>query len=116
MITFVCTPSYPTIMSTVAMGTVHFRSAIDFIFEDKNSLHLRGPNERFGTYENLSCGVARCVKLAPGVLVKCEHNFFILKLSTLNVLISWIIENERTQMSLLRKNVKSVHVDFLYCL
>ena len=33
-----------------------FHSAIEFIFEDKNSLHFWGPNERFGTHEKLSCG------------------------------------------------------------
>ena len=35
-----------------------FHSAIEFIFEDKNSLHFWGPNERFGTHEKLSWG--RC--------------------------------------------------------
>ena len=29
-------------------------SANKFIFEDKNSLHFWGPNERFGTHEKLS--------------------------------------------------------------
>ena len=33
-----------------------FHSAIEFIFEDKNSLHFWGPNERFGTHEKLSWG------------------------------------------------------------
>ena len=33
-----------------------FHSAIELIFEDKNSLHVWGPNERFGTHEKLSCG------------------------------------------------------------
>ena len=33
-----------------------FHSAIEFIFEDKNSLHFCGPNERFGTHEKLSWG------------------------------------------------------------
>ena len=33
-----------------------FHSAIEFIFEDKNSLHFWGPNEQFGTHEKLSCG------------------------------------------------------------
>ena len=33
-----------------------FHSAIEFIFEDKNSLHFWGPNERFGTHEQLSWG------------------------------------------------------------
>ena len=33
-----------------------FHSAIEFIFEDKNSLHFLGSNERFGTHEKLSCG------------------------------------------------------------
>ena len=33
-----------------------FHSAIEFIFEDKNSLHFWGPNERFGTHEKLSGG------------------------------------------------------------
>ena len=50
------------------METMHFfHSAIEFIFEDKNSLHFWGPNERFGTHEKLSWG-ARYVKLAPGVM------------------------------------------------
>ena len=40
----------------VAMETMHFYSAIEFIFEDKNSLHFWGPNERFGTHEKLSWG------------------------------------------------------------
>ena len=31
-----------------------FHSAVEFIFEDKNSLHFWGPNERFGTHEKLS--------------------------------------------------------------
>ena len=31
----------------------------------KNSLHFRGPNERFGTHEKLSWGASK-VKLAPG--------------------------------------------------
>ena len=31
-----------------------FHSAIEFIFEDKNSLYFWGPNERFGTHEKLS--------------------------------------------------------------
>ena len=31
-----------------------FHSAIEFIFEDKNSLHFWGPNERFGTHKKLS--------------------------------------------------------------
>ena len=39
------------------METMHFfHSAIKFIFEDKNSLHFCGPNERFGTNEKLSWG------------------------------------------------------------
>ena len=29
-----------------------FQNAIEFILYDKNSLHFRGPNERFGTHEN----------------------------------------------------------------
>ena len=33
-----------------------FHSAIEFIFEDKNSLCFWGPNERFGTHEKLSWG------------------------------------------------------------
>ena len=33
-----------------------FHSTIEFIFEDKNSLHFWGPNERFGTHEKLSWG------------------------------------------------------------
>ena len=33
-----------------------FHSAIEFISEDKNSLHFWGPNERFGTHEKLSWG------------------------------------------------------------
>ena len=33
-----------------------FHSAKEFIFEDKNSLHFWGPNERFGTHEKLSWG------------------------------------------------------------
>ena len=33
-----------------------FHSAIEFIFEDKNSLHFWGPDERFGTHEKLSWG------------------------------------------------------------
>ena len=45
-----------------------FHSAIEFIFEDKNSLHFWGPNERFGTHEKLSWGVQGRSKLAPGVL------------------------------------------------
>ena len=31
----------------------------------KNSLHFRGPSERFGTHEKLSWGASK-VKLAPG--------------------------------------------------
>ena len=37
-----------------------FHSAIKFIFEDKNSLHFWGPNERFGTHEKLSWGGGGC--------------------------------------------------------
>ena len=37
-----------------------FHSAIEFIFEDKNSLHFWGPNERFGTHEKLSWGGGGC--------------------------------------------------------
>ena len=33
-----------------------FHGAIEFIVEDKNSLHFWGPNERFGTHEKLSWG------------------------------------------------------------
>ena len=33
-----------------------FHSSIEFIFEDKNSLHFWGPNERFGTHEKGSGG------------------------------------------------------------
>ena len=33
-----------------------FHSAIEFIFEDKNSLHFWGPNERFGTHKNCPGG------------------------------------------------------------
>ena len=33
-----------------------FHSAIECIFEDKNSLHFWGPIERFGTHEELSWG------------------------------------------------------------
>ena len=33
-----------------------FHCAIEFIFEDKNSLHFWGPNEQFGTHEKLSWG------------------------------------------------------------
>ena len=36
-----------------------FGSAIEFIFEDKNSLHFWGPNEQFGTHEKLSCGACK---------------------------------------------------------
>ena len=42
--------AYWIIMLTVAMETMHFfHSANKFFFEDKNSLHFWGPNERFGT-------------------------------------------------------------------
>ena len=33
-----------------------FHSANKFIFEDKNSLHFWGPDERFCTHEKLSWG------------------------------------------------------------
>ena len=33
-----------------------FHSAIEFIFEDKKSLHFWGHNERFGTHEKFSGG------------------------------------------------------------
>ena len=35
-------------------------SAIEFIFEDKNSLHFWGPNEHSGTNEKLSWGGGGC--------------------------------------------------------
>ena len=38
-----------------------FHSAIEFIFEDKNSLCFWGPNERFGTQEKLSWGGGGCM-------------------------------------------------------
>ena len=44
-----------------------FHSAIEFIFEDKNSLHFCGPNEEFASMKNCPGG-ARKVKLAPGVI------------------------------------------------
>ena len=53
----ICTPPCSRIALMVAMETMHFfHSAKEFIFEDKNSLHFWGPNERFGTHEKLSWG------------------------------------------------------------
>ena len=46
MINFVCTSPCSIISLTVAMETMHFfHSAIEFIFEDKNSLHFWGPRD-----------------------------------------------------------------------
>ena len=41
-----------------------FHNAIQFIFDDKNSLLFWGPKKLFGTNEKLSCV---CIKLASGV-------------------------------------------------
>ena len=55
MTNFVCTPPCSRIKLTVAMETmIFFHSAKEIIFEDKNSLHFWGPNERFVTHEKLS--------------------------------------------------------------
>ena len=57
MVNFLRKPPCSRIALMVAMETMHFfHSAIEFIFEDKNSLHFWGPNERFGTHEKLSWG------------------------------------------------------------
>ena len=55
-----------------------FHSAIEFIFEDKNSLHFWGPNERFGTHEKLSwggCKVGQISSRGIGIctLFNCRH-------------------------------------------
>ena len=55
-----------------------FYSAIEFIFEDKTSLHFWGPNERFGTHEKLSWGCkvgqisSRGIRLFPVTLFQVE--------------------------------------------
>ena len=51
-----------------------FHSAIEFIFEDKNSLHFWGPNERFGTHEKLSCGGCKVGQISSrGIVTKMEE-------------------------------------------
>ena len=39
-------------------NTAFFENAIEFIVYDKNSLHFKGPNERFGTHKKLSGGAS----------------------------------------------------------
>ena len=66
MSTFVGIPPFSNPL-WVAMETLHFHIAhTKVFFEDTLVSHLEGPNEQFGTHENLSWGVQGNLNWMPG--------------------------------------------------
>ena len=55
-----CTPMLKNRFNGCHGNHAFFHSAIEFIFEDKNSFRFWGPNEQFGTHEKLSWGGGGC--------------------------------------------------------